>query len=690
MFISIFRLFFSYSFYIGHKQDYFTMEVAAFAGLAGIGYALSRLTGKKEEGFQTQGPSFQNFLKADSGTVARKSVPGTEWDTTVQGATFQSRGGSAAELDMMYQTPGGNSYRSEPSPGPYGMPVSFATQVPTTGAFMSPLEDATAQMNYKSDGTGSATYLDDDYVSPLSGQRIPKDDFKHNNMQPFYKGREPHQNMRANAYESQIDTLNGTGSTVLRKQEVESFFDTQKPFGNPNGLESVTDFYQSRVEAPRNRAGERPFEPTRVGPGVGEGYGSTGSGGFQQFEVNEVIKRAAQSNLDIYRTVDNAKTSYYNPVIPGAHMVGKASDNPGEVHKNRPDTFYINENNERVFSGGADSVFKEMNRAIQVLPDTNRQDTTVEYTGTAASTDTYTSYTTGSYRAPNTKQYESDGFRNADMQGYYTPYVDGEEADYGRSSYENRPNERTATGSRTMAINLSPAESGQVITPYVDDARPTRRIEIEQASRQIGPAAGYAGGAPSVTVWDPNNVARTTVKETTSKWDYFGPSTAANLPNKLKVYDPADIPRTTQKIQLSNNSYYGNSGDAGQGQYQQDAARAARLNESKQKLAQMRKPIAGNGGTQVFQANVNPNFKKIYTDSYNNRTFVANRATETGPGVSDVGTVKFRAPLRLDMSRERFDASMVSALNSNPYNHNISGTQAAVGGVPGSATVPVF
>jgi hypothetical protein len=241
-----------------------------------------------------------------------------------------------------------------------------------------------------------------------------------------------------------------------------------------------------------------------------------------------------------------------------------------------------------------------------------------------------------------------------------------------------------------MAINLSPAESGQVITPYVDDARPTRRVEIEQASRQIGPAAGYAGGAPSVTVWDPNNVARTTVKETTSKWDYFGPSTAANLPNKLKVYDPADIPRTTQKIQLSNNSYYGNSGDAGQGQYQQDAARAARLNESKQKLAQMRKPIAGNGGTQIFQANVNPNYKKIYTDSYNNRTFVANRATETGPGVSDVGTVKYRVPLRLDMSRERFDASMVSALNSNPYNHNISGTQAAVGGVPGTATVPVF
>jgi hypothetical protein len=660
------------------------MEVAAFAGLAGIGYALSRLTGKKDEGFTTQQqqPGFAQFLKAESQTVARKAVPGTEWDSTAQGATYQTAG-SSAELDMFYTAPGGNSYASEPSPGPYGMPVSYASQIPTAGPQLTTIEDATASVKFSPAGDGEAVYVDDDYVPSLTGDRIKRTDFTHANMQPFYR-RQPTQNMRSNAYESQLDTLNGSGYTQIKKQEVESFFDTQKPFGNPNGGESITDFYQSRVEAPRNRAGERPFEPTRVGPGVGEGYGTAGSGGFQQFEVNEVIKRAAQSNLDIYRTADNAKTSYSGVVVPGAHMVGMASDNPGEVHKNRPDTFYINENNERVFTGPAGTVFKETNRSIQVMPDTNRQDTTVENFGNATSQDTYTGYTTGSYRLPNTNSYESSGFRNADMNGYYTPYVDGKEADYGRSSYENRPNERTATGGRTMAINLKPAESGQVITPYVDDARPTRRIEIEQASRQIGHAAGYAGGAPSVTVWDPNDIARTTVKETTSKWDYFGPGLAANMPNKLKVYDPADIARPTQKSQVSNHSYYGNGGDEGQAVYSQDAARAMRLNVNKENAVKMRKPIAGNGGTQLFQANVNPNYKKIYTDSYNNRSFVANRAVETGPGSSDLGTVKFRAPLRLDMSAERFDRSMVSALANNPYNHDIAGTSAA--GTPS----PVF
>jgi hypothetical protein len=673
-------------FYIDHKQDCFNMEVAAFAGLAGIGYALSRLTGKKEEGFTTsqQQPGFAQFLKAESQTVARKAAPGTVWDNTVQGATYmpQPTVKSAAELDLFYTAPGGNSYAAEPSPGPYGMPVSYATQIPSSGPSLETIEDATAAVKFSSAGDGAAVYVDDDYVTSLTGDRIKRTEFTHANMQPFYR-RAPTQNMRSNAYESQLDTLNGSGYTQIKKQEVETFFDTQKPFGNPNGLESVTDFMASRVEAPRNRAGERPFEPTRVGPGVGEGYGTAGSGGFQQFEVNEVIKRAAQSNLDIYRTADNVKTSYSGVVVPGAHMVGMASDNPGEVHKNRPDTFYINENNERVFTGPA-SYVKETTRSIQVLPDTNRQDTTVENFGNATSQDTYTGYTTGSYRTPNTNSYENDGFRNADMNGYYTPYVDGKEADYGRSSYENRPNERTATGSRTMAINLKPAETGQVITPYVDDARPTRRIEIEQASRQIGHAAGYAGGAPSVTVWDPNNIARTTVKETTSKWDYFGNATPASGPNKLKVYDPADIARPTQKSQVSNHSYYGNGGDEGQAQYSQDAARTMRLNVNKENAVKLRKPIAGNGGTQIFQANVNPNYKKIYTDSYNNRTFVANRAVETGPGASDLGTVKFRAPLRLDMSAERFDRSMVSALAGNPYNHDIAGTHVA------GSPAPVF
>lgn len=149
--------------------------------------------------------------------------------------------------------------------------------------------------------------------------------------------------------------------------------------------------------------------------------------------------------------------------------------------------------------------------------------------------------------------------------------MDSPEADYGRSSFENRPNERDVTSQRTMALNLAPAEQGSVPVHYLDDARPTRRTESEDGVTTLGPA-GPAGGAPSVTVWDPNDVARTTVKETTINLDYRGIAGSASAPNRLKVYDPADIARPTQKAQLSDRQYYGPGGNENWGVMQTDFA----------------------------------------------------------------------------------------------------------------------
>jgi hypothetical protein len=59
--------------------------------------------------------------------------------------------------------------------------------------------------------------------------------------------------------------------------------------------------------------------------------------------------------------------------------------------------------------------------------------------------------------------------------------------------------------------------------------------------------------APAITVWDPKDIARTTVRETTIYLDRPGIMVLASAPNRLKVYDPDDIARPTQKSQLSNN-----------------------------------------------------------------------------------------------------------------------------------------
>jgi hypothetical protein len=54
-------------------------------------------------------------------------------------------------------------------------------------------------------------------------------------------------------------------------------------------------------------AGERPFQPVNVGPGVGTGYDSEGVGGFQQFNVRDA---ATPLNVDSLRIIGNEKQVY--------------------------------------------------------------------------------------------------------------------------------------------------------------------------------------------------------------------------------------------------------------------------------------------------------------------------------------------------------------------------------------------
>jgi hypothetical protein len=662
------------------------MEAAALAGLVGLGYVVSRLGGKKrKEGFQNTGPQatyaktgdFPMFFKPNSQTVALTSPPTSALAQTPQGAAAVA---PAPELDQFYSTPNGRTLASEPAPGPYGMPVGYATQRPPLappnpdglpGPLPSTIEDATPQVALNPAGIETnPKYVAGSAVRSISGNEIPANQFTHNNMVPFFGGRVK-QNMRAAANNSVLDSFTGAGYTQIAKKEVETMFDYQRPFGNPFGMESSTDFIESRINTPRNRGGERPFEPTMVGPGVGEGYSMTGKGGFQQLEVNEIMRPKTTDEL---RTVNNPKLSYNTPVVPGQRFVANPADNPGEVRKYRPDKFYVDETLSRAgIAGPADGTWKETSRPIQVLPHTTRTDTTTETIGPAAGQDTYQSYVTGSYRTPMTQQFGGAGFRNADSTAWYTPDPTGNpEADYGKSSYENRPNERTATSERTMGLNLMPADSGQVSVHYLDDARPTRRAEMEDGVTDFGPSYLGAGGAPSVTVWDPNDVARTTVKETTVDWNYRGIMGSASAPNRLKVYDPKDIARPTQKAQLSNRQYYGSGNNANWGYMNEDFAYNMRTNPNKEQIARGRKPIAGNGNIAIFEGDPGTQTaKRLVSDDINDRVNAGNRFESMTPGVGDIGQVKFRVPLRLDVSAERLTPDIVEAVDDNPLQQSL-------------------
>lgn len=605
---------------------------------------------------------------ASLGTDARRAASNTAF--------------SGAELDLMYKTPGGQMYPSEPNPGPkYGGPIQYSTSLPplrnptggsregfTGGPPMPEPSDANIpQVAMVSSGVeqSSAYIKGDRVVSSLSGQEISSNEFKHNNMQPFFGG-SIKQNMAPAANTSRLDMFTGAGTTQIQKQEISPMFNHNQPFGQPFGNEPNAEFIRSRIVEPGRRNNEKPFEATRVGPALGEKYGITGAGGFQQLEVNEIMKKAMPTTNKL-RTADNPKVSYNQPVVPGVHFVSNSAMDTGEVRKYRPDTFFVNETGER--NGVATAEYtKETTRPIQVFKYTTRTDTSAETFGTPASQEGYQSYVSGAYKTPSTQQFGGAGYRNADAGNYGA----GQRDDYGASSIEIRPNERLGTQDRVMGLNLSPADTGQVAVHYEDDARPTRRGETVGNIRQTGTPVGYANGAPAITTWDPSDVARTTVKETTVDWDYRGIAGPGSGPSRLKIYDPKDIAKPTQKAQLSNNSRIaGPAISVNKDFTSHESAFNMRKNESKQTVLKSRAPLAGNGGLAVFKGEINQSAKRLTVDDLNDRSLAVNRVTSIPTGSGDLGRVQYRLPLKLDVSKERNMPMMVEAVENNPLNQSL-------------------
>lgn len=674
------------------------MEIAALSGLLGLGYLISKAgSGGTKEGFNgkksssTIPPADREYplLTIPQSRQREGFMPAARGPNS-DPLTIAPKGASAVgfgpELDMMYKMPNGHTYPSEPSTGPYGNAFGYASNKPpvappgiTPGSTPapSPIESNIPMMEYRSDNTeADPTYVNSKYVvSPLSGQKIPSGEFKHNNMQPFFGGRIK-QNIAPQANTSILDSYNGNGSNQIKKREVENMFETSRaPYGNPFGMEDNTDFFQSRIatQAPVVRNGEKPFEPTRVGSGIGEKFGFSGKGGFQQLEINEIMR---PKDTNETRVLSNPKETYNTPTVPGGHFIGKAANvsDVGEVRKYKPDTFYIDETGERFFVTTGDLI-KETVRSVQVLPHTTRPETSVEYEGVASSQDFGENYVTGSYRMPMSQQYGGAGYRNADMTSYYTKDIGGDKADYGKGSIEIRPNERNETSERVMALNPAPADNSLVTAHYTDDARPTRRGETTGNIRMTGTPISYAERAPAITVWDPKDIARTTVKETTIYLDRPGIAGSASAPNRLKTYDPDDIAKPTQKAQLSAGLAWTGPGGNGAWSDVMDPTFAynMRTNPNKEQIAKGRRPIAGSGNSATFNGDPGRQLsKKLDADIINDRALAINRSLDITPGVGDIGRTEYRVPLKLDVSRERNQYSSVSAVDNNPLMQSLS------------------
>ena len=314
----------------------------------------------------------------------------------------------------------------------------------------------------------------EDMNDNLSGIQMEKSDYIHNNMVPYLKGNVT-QNVDVERMSNYSDRMTGNDPMYMKKTEVPCLF---KPTINEQvctrGMKNNEDFLKSRVVEPLSRNNEFPIQQIRVGPGLNRGFSSAGIGGFQQ---SDTLKYAAPPDLQANKpkTDQTSKTFKIPFQGPKTNSITKRSM-PENVAKNLPErTFEKNKENFFVTTG---AYTKPTERSNQNIKNTNAPLGHIGYNGPAKDMVT----------------------------------VQNTNSDYGKANVVVYDNERNAYESKTVVTNLTSLINA-VVSPLVDTMKNSIKEYLIDAPRQEGMMNVQMPNA--VTVHDPNDITRTTIKETT-------------------------------------------------------------------------------------------------------------------------------------------------------------------------------
>jgi len=379
--------------------------------------------------------------------------------------------------------------------------------------------------------------VEEGFITLLSGEVIQKDNFKHANMAPHF-GSKLTQNVNVNSSQSILEKYTGSSKCINKKKECKPFFKPQKNLGGI-GAEHFRDIgvnMEDRYICSQNKKCELPFEQVRVGTGLNQGFTSKPSGGFAQNNTRDFVM---PKNVDELRTLNNPKVTYEGRVLP-AKKIDKRGKH-GKLYKNRPETFYKNSPDRYFKTIGA--VIKETGRPEHIIKDTNRTKLNRSNIGIAGPTKaSREEKRPGHYTDSKKNIFKHDPIRN--IKNTITDLINNIMGDYGKDSINLPANERDVTGTRTHITNLSTTVKA-LITPIQDTIKKTKKDNFVGAARQVGNVGMQIPN--KMTVYDPNNVAKTTIKETLLKESEY---MNFNGPKKLIVYDPDDVAKTTIKETL--------------------------------------------------------------------------------------------------------------------------------------------
>lgn len=496
-------------------------------------------------------------------------------------------------------------------------------------------------------------------VVGLTGDVIDTNNFKHNNMVPFFGSKIKGNTSNFNNSETMLDNLQGTGSQYYKKKEQAPLFKPQKNLNFSNGTPNTTDFYRSRQNPSMKMSNIKPWNEKKVAPGLGLGYSvnSSGSGYNAAVEARDCWLPKTVNEL---RVETNPKITYdlygHEGPIEYYNKEGSNVKMQGAVEKNRPDTDYVVGPSRWFTTTGLEKA--QTARGIEILQHTNRPDTTVEYYG-AGVNDNKATYITGEYRDPHKQQLKCNDYMAPSASGKHNPTIN----DHGNNTYTNYSNNRSTT--------KQPDNYGYIqgmikaaIAPILDVVRPSRK---ENVINNIRPNGNPGSNVSNLPIYNPADRTKTTIREQTeNKLD----NNHLNVQNQSQdAYLVSEQQSVSQNRDTTSIHYGGNAGPYSKHASQTyDYVYNQRNNVNKTYINRPNHGTANMHNNSQFI-----NVGKLDNDRINNRLPTPHSVIPLIPNQREsIAITNHRNQYNSNINCDRINPDILKAFKENPYTKSLN------------------
>jgi len=481
----------------------------------------------------------------------------------------------------------------------------------------------------------------------LTGNYVDIEKFKHNNMVPFNGRKVKGQLYNTSVNESVLDNMTGSGSQTTRKSEQAPLFKPEDNVQWSHGAPNKSDFIQSRMVQSMKKNNIKPFESEMVGPGMGQGFNTMGSGGFNSgMESRDMWM---PKNVDELRVESNPRIEYElanheGPANSNIKMTGLI----GRVEKQRPDTYFEQDQGRWLTTTGSEK--GETLRPEQQMGILRRNDIVTNYAGPAVSADIKAGYAPKNFETTRRTQLGELNVAPSSAVG------SGPVSDEKLKSYTNHNTHRSVSKQPDSIRSGFGGAIGAVVAPLMDILRPSRKEEGIQNIRIYGEAGT---SVPQNYVVNPSDVTSTTIRETTM----YSPEFNINSQHSSMYVDTHRPVASTQRDSTSAN-YMGGAGSA-YGEMVYDTHRT----QNNTKSATIQNRMAP-GNMNLFNSNLHVNIVKQDTSPLDYRASAPAAPISKPPSYSTHGKTIHRQSAPHDVSR--INGDLLSAFKANPYTHSLS------------------